>query len=76
MKTNSQKSNTKIWIGSISFALLILVIGSRTASAQWTNGTNAPISNTNNGNVGIGTTSPGYPLDVNGSMRVGGGGRG
>jgi len=28
----------------------------------------------NNGNVGIGTTSPGQKLDVNGSVRIGGGG--
>jgi hypothetical protein len=43
-----------------SFALLALL--PRDAAAQWTTGTN--ISNTNAGNVGVGTTSPGTKLDV------------
>ena len=36
--------------------------------AQWTN--NTDIYNTNTGNVGIGTTSPAYKLDVSGQARI------
>jgi len=44
----------------IGFGLVVLQ--SSTVHAQWTNGTN--INNTNTGNVGIGTTTPTYKLDV------------
>jgi hypothetical protein len=45
----------------IGFGLVVLQ--SSTVQAQWaTNGNN--INNTNTGNVGIGTTTPAYPLDV------------
>ena len=39
-----------------------MIMQSSPARAQWTTGTN--INNTNTGNVGVGTTSPGYALDV------------
>jgi len=68
MKTNSQKTN-KIWIGAaISFALLVLLATPQRVVAQWTTGTN--ISNTNTGNVGIGTTNPGKLLTVNGDAGI------
>jgi len=44
----------------IGFGLVVLQ--SSTVHAQWTTGTN--INNTNTGNVGIGTTTPTYKLDV------------
>jgi hypothetical protein len=43
-----------------------------TCRAQWTNGT-PNINNTNSGNVGIGTTTPAYKLDVNGNGNFSGG---
>src|SRR6266478_6338578 len=68
MKTNSQQTNN-IWIGvTMSFALLLLFAAPQRAVAQWTTGTN--ISNTNTGNVGVGTTSPGKLLTVNGDAGV------
>jgi hypothetical protein len=50
--------------------LLLCCQLSFTAHSQWQNGTN--IYNTNSGNVGIGTQTPNFHLDVNGSVAVGG----
>src|SRR5712692_1963006 len=69
MKTNSQKTN-KIWMGAaIGFALLLLFAAPQRAVAQWTASGNN-ISNTNTGNVGVGTTSPGKHLTVNGDAGI------
>jgi hypothetical protein len=50
--------------------LAVLVLGaSQPAQAQWVaNGSN--ISNTNSGNVGIGTSTPGAKLDVSGTTTI------
>jgi len=52
------------------FILLTLVLAFvKISFAQWTtSGTN--ISNSNTGNVGIGTTAPGYKFDVNGYIHT------
>src|SRR6266852_8826014 len=71
MKTNAQKTN-KIWMGAaIGFALLLLFAAPQRAVAQWTASGNN-ISNTNTGNVGVGTgtTSPGKLLTVNGDAGI------
>src|SRR5216684_2154242 len=67
MKTNSQKTNS-IWFGgAIGLALLLLFAAPQRAVAQWaTSGNN--ISNTNTGNVGVGTTSPDKLLTVQGTV--------
>lgn len=49
--------------------MLVLIIGcmlgsASTAYPQWTTNGNGDMSNTNTGNVGIGTTAPGAPLTV------------
>jgi hypothetical protein len=63
MKTNSQDTNS-IWMGAIiGFALLLLFAAPQRAEAQWTTSGNN-VSNTNTGNVGIGTTSPADLLHV------------
>ena len=55
-------STSKITMVMLVGVLLVLLLSS-TVQAQWTtNGNN--INNTNSGNVGVGTTSPGYALDV------------
>src|SRR5438067_8612060 len=64
MKTNSMKTNVRIWF-CVAIAALFL-IHAQAAMAQWTNGTN--INNTNTGNVGIGTSSPQQPLQVQHSV--------
>ena len=69
MKTNSQKTNQKLWLSAtIGFALLLLVATPQTATAQqWTtNGNN--ISNANTGNVGVGTPSPDKLFTVQGAL--------
>ncbi|MEP7170861.1 MAG: hypothetical protein ABI855_15945, partial [Bacteroidota bacterium] len=58
-KTNSVKIILIIFLSALS----------HTIHAQWTpSGTS--IYNTNTGNVGIGTTSPGYKLDVSGNINI------
>lgn len=61
----SRKTNEKIAsVAGVGFALVLLTASPQTALAQqWTtNGNN--ISNTNSGNVGIGTTNPGSLLQM------------
>jgi hypothetical protein len=59
MKTNSPKTNRKIWLGAAAgLALILLTASPRTALAQQWNTSGNDISNANTGNVGIGTTSP------------------
>lgn len=58
--------------GSITLTILALLLFAflpASAAAQWTNGTN--INNTNSGNVGIGTSSPGSRLTVVGPVQNG-----
>src|SRR5260370_21168307 len=63
MKRNSHKTSKRFWMSAaIGFALLLLVATPRTATAQWTTGTD--ISNTNSGNVGVGTSTSASRLDV------------
>lgn len=56
-----------MWMALLITATLLFILGQpSTAMAQWvTNGSN--INNTNNGNVGIGTTTPNDKLTVYGS---------
>src|SRR5712692_1115019 len=69
MTTNAQKTNS-IWIGvALSIVLLLLFAAPQRAVAQWTASGNN-ISNTNTGNVGVGTTSPGKHLTVNGDAGI------
>ena len=52
------------WIYTLCLFTLILLASPRSAHGQWTtNGNN--INNTNSGNVGVGTSSPGSKLTVN-----------
>src|SRR5713226_2976945 len=71
MNTNAQKTNS-IWIGvALSIVLLLLLAAPQRAVAQWTT-TGNNISNSNTGNVGVGTgtTSPGKLLTVNGDAGI------
>lgn len=54
--------------GNINFTGNLYQNGALYISSQWITGTGGNISYTN-GNVGIGTTAPGYALDVNGTTR-------
>jgi hypothetical protein len=50
------------------YTTLVAILIASHSFAQWTNGTN--ITNTNTGNVGIGTTNPNYKLDVSGVINT------
>ena len=67
MKRNSERPGQTVWmVTMIGFALLLLFAAPQRAVAQWgANGNN--ISNTNTGNVGIGTASPDKLLTVQGT---------
>jgi len=61
-------ANSKIMIVAL-VGFVLLLLQPSTTQAQWsTSGNN--ISNTNSGNVGIGTTSPSFPVEVRGSAVV------
>lgn len=67
--TKRRRSIVRVYL-SAACALTLLLGLTTDAQAQWTtNGNN--INNTNTGSVGIGTTAPALPLDVNGSARIG-----
>jgi hypothetical protein len=71
MNTTKQTRATKMLAASLgpALCLLFMAFNDTQAQAQWTtNGNN--ISNTNSGNVGIGTTSPAYKLDVTTNFRL------
>ena len=54
--------------GNINFTGNLYQNGALYISSQWSTGTGGNLSYTD-GNVGIGTTAPGYALDVNGTTR-------
>jgi len=57
----------RLWL---AFLIIVVCACATSVSAQWTtNGTN--ISNTNSGNVGVGTASPGSRLTVVGPVQNG-----
>jgi hypothetical protein len=61
----------KVYTGLVMFAFAALIVISQpgAARAQWaTSGSN--ISNTNTGNVGIGTTAPADQLEITGNLRL------
>ncbi|MGA9767575.1 MAG: hypothetical protein WBV94_00935 [Blastocatellia bacterium] len=65
--TRSISKRQSIWAAFL-LAFAFMVAQPDKAQAQWvTNGNN--INNTNTGNVGIGTSTPAFPLDVVGSGR-------
>src|SRR5215213_2531031 len=72
MKTRRQSNGKRRVIGgriAIALGIVVLLGSSQQAFAQWTNGTN--VTNTNSGNVGIGTANPTYgKLQVNKSIRI------
>lgn len=51
--------------------LLFFSLASAIADAQWTTSSNN-VYNSNSGNVGVGTTTPNFLLDVNGGIGMGG----
>jgi len=64
MKTNPHETNRKFWLSAaIGLALLLVAATPRTARGQWASSGNN-INNTNTGNVGIGTASPGAKVVV------------
>lgn len=64
---NTVMSN--ITVGNINFTGNLYQNGQSYISSQWTTDLNKNLYYTG-GNIGILTTSPGYPLDVAGSMRI------
>src|SRR5438876_1670461 len=68
MRTNQQSRQPILRISTLVMLAVIVLLGcSQDTLGQWTNGTD--ISNTNSGNVGVGTT-PTYKLDVLASSSI------
>lgn len=67
--SSSSINTTDLTSGNINFTGNLYQNGSLYISSQWTTGTGGNLTYTN-GNVGIGTTSPIYRLDVNGNIRI------
>ena len=66
MKTELTHCNAICLARATTFVLVLLCAGS--ATAQWSTGTN--ISNTNSGNVGVGTTSPDKLFSVQNKLAI------
>jgi hypothetical protein len=72
MRTKSPSSQRKVPCASILIALTVIILFSysqTTLAQQWSTSSN-DISNTNSGNVGVGTSSPGVKLDILSSVSL------
>src|SRR5205807_6450190 len=64
MKTSQQRRQHMVRLSTlITLGVIVLLGCSQHALGQWTTSGNN-ISNTNSGNVGIGTTAPAHPLEI------------
>jgi hypothetical protein len=71
IKQMRHQYSLRFYAVTVLFLLLVCGESPETVMAQWTtNGNN--ISNTNTGNVGVGTAAPAAKLDVNGSANISG----
>jgi hypothetical protein len=60
-------------VSGLVISLIVLCgVDQAKAQSQWTNSGTNNINNTNSGNVGVGTTTPLFKLDVLGSINAGG----
>jgi len=58
------RAHTLVVCRSVLFVLIAVCVGTSQVKAQWTT-TGSDISNSNTGNVGVKTTTPEFPLQVN-----------
>ncbi len=65
MKRDSQKSALRFWFGTVGVAFLLFTSFAQSVDAQTTN------TFPNTGNVGVGTMTPGAPLEVNKTQSTG-----
>src|SRR6266516_2616219 len=70
MRTNKQSRQRIVRISTLVTLFVIVLLGcSQHALGQWATNSN-DISNTNSGNVGVGTTTPAYKLDILSSSNI------
>src|SRR5687767_5900783 len=72
MRTKQQSSQRKMLLASMFITLVVIILcsgGQDAAAQQWSTSRN-DISNTNSGNVGVGTPSPGGKLDILSSVNL------
>ena len=74
MRTKQQSSQRKMsWAGMLITLTIIIFFGcsQKAFAQQWSTSSNGnDISNSNSGNVGVGTTSPGVKLDILSSVNL------